>query len=67
MDHQKFTILLIFGTFSFGGCGGQGSYFYPIQRVIGQIPTIQDSQTTFKSNLPELDTLGQNQMGDPVI
>ena len=27
MDHQKLNILLIFGTFSFGGCGGQGCYF----------------------------------------
>jgi hypothetical protein len=27
MDHQKSTILLIFGTLSVGGCGGQGCYF----------------------------------------
>ena len=51
MDHEKFTILLIFGTFSFGGCGGQGSYFWPNQRVIGQIHTTQNSQATFKQNL----------------
>ena len=29
LDHQKSSILLIFGTLSVGGCGGQGCYFYP--------------------------------------
>ena len=33
------------------GCGGQGCYFYPNQRVIGQMPPTQDPQTTFKPNL----------------
>ena len=35
-------------TLSFGGCGGQGRYFLPNQRVISQMPLTQDSQTTFK-------------------
>ena len=54
MDHQKLTVLLIFGTLSVGGCGGQGCYFSPNERVIGQIPTTQDSQTTFKPNLTSI-------------
>ena len=33
------------------GCGGEGCYFQPNQRVISKIPLTQDSQTTFKSNL----------------
>ena len=42
---------MIFGTFSIWGCGGQGCYFQPNQRVISQMPPTQDSQTTFKPNL----------------
>ena len=51
MDHQKLNILLIFCTFSFGGCGGQGCYFWPNPRVIRKNSTIQDSQNTFKPSL----------------
>ena len=51
MDHQKLNILLIFGTFSFGGCGGQGCYFWSNPRVISKRSAIQDSQMTFKPNL----------------
>ena len=51
MDHQKLNILLIFCTFSFGGCGGQGCYFWPNPRVIRKNSTIQDSQNTFKPKL----------------
>ena len=51
IDHRKATILLILGTLSVRGCGGQECYFWPNQRVIHQIPTSQDSQTTFKLNL----------------
>ena len=51
MDHQKLNILLIFGTFSFGGCGGQGCYFWPNPRVISKKSAIQDSKTTFKPKL----------------
>ena len=36
MDHQKSTILWIFGTLSAGGCGGHGCYFRPNPRVISQ-------------------------------
>ena len=36
MNHQKSTILWIFGTFSVGGCGGHACYFQPNPRVIGQ-------------------------------
>ena len=42
---------MIFGTLSFWGCGGQGCYFQPNQRVISQMPLTQDSQTTFIPNL----------------
>ena len=51
MGHQKLNILLIFGTFSFGGCGGQGCYFWPNPRVISKKSAIQDSQITFKPKL----------------
>ena len=51
MDHQKLNILLIFGTFSFGGCGGQGCYFWPNPRVISKKSAIQNSQITFKPKL----------------
>ena len=51
MDHQKLNILLIFGTFYFGGCGGQGCYFWPNPRVISKKSAIQDSQITFKPKL----------------
>ena len=51
MDHKKLTILLIFGTLSIGGCGGQGCHFWPNQRLISKNSTIQDSQTTFKPKL----------------
>ena len=51
MDHQKLNILLIFGTFSFGGCGGQGCYFWPNPRVISKNSAIQDYQNTFKPKL----------------
>jgi hypothetical protein len=37
MDHQKPTILWIFGTLSVGGCGGHGCYFQPNSMVISQI------------------------------
>ena len=37
MDHQKSTILLISGTVSVGGCGGQECYFQPNPRVISQM------------------------------
>ena len=36
MNHQKSTILWIFGTFSVGGCGGHACYFQPNPRVISQ-------------------------------
>ena len=36
MDHQKSTILLIFGALAVGGCGGHGCYFQPNPRVISQ-------------------------------
>ena len=51
MDHQKLNILLIVGTFYFGGCGGQGYYFWPNPRVITKKSTIQDFQITFKPKL----------------
>ena len=51
MDHQKLNILLIFGTFSFGGCGGQECYFWPNPRVISKNSAIQNFQTTFKPKL----------------
>ena len=51
MDHQKLNILLIFGTFYFGGCGGQGCYFWPNPRVISKKSAIQNSQITFKPKL----------------
>ena len=51
MDHQKLNNLLIFGTFSFGGCGGQGCYFWPNPRVISKNSAIQDDQNTFKPKL----------------
>ena len=37
MDHQKSTILLISGTVSVGGCGGQECYNKPSPRVISQM------------------------------
>ena len=37
MDHQKSTILLISGTVSVGGCGGQECYNKPNPRVISQM------------------------------
>jgi hypothetical protein len=42
MDHQKSTILLIFGTLSVGGRGGHGCYFQPNLRVISQISASQE-------------------------
>ena len=33
------------------GCGGQGGYFWPNQRIITQMPPTQDSQNTFKPSL----------------
>jgi hypothetical protein len=42
MDHQKSTILLIFGTLPVGGCGGHGCYFQPNLRVISQISASQE-------------------------
>ena len=41
MDHQKYSILLISGTLSVGGCGGHGCYFQPNLRVISQISASQ--------------------------
>ena len=41
MDHQKYSILLISGTLSVGGCGGHECYFQPNLRVISQISTSQ--------------------------
>ena len=41
MDHQKSTILWIFGPLSVGGCGGHGCYFQPILRVISQMSASQ--------------------------
>jgi hypothetical protein len=37
MDHQKSSILWIFGTLSVGGCGGHECYFQPNPRVISQM------------------------------
>ena len=39
MNHQKSTILQIFGTFSVGGCGGHRDYFQSNPRVISQMST----------------------------
>ena len=50
-NHQKLNILFYFGILSFGGCGGQGYYFWPNQRVISQMSTTQDFQITLKQNL----------------
>ena len=39
MNHQKSTILWIFGAFSVGGCGGHGCNFQPNPSVISQMST----------------------------
>ena len=48
---KRTQYLLIFGTFSFGGRGGQGCYFWANQRVVGKNSAIQNSQITFKPKL----------------
>ena len=51
MDHQKPTVLLIFGTFSLGGCGG-----HPMRPKLNlkdkdQMSTPNEYTDNFKSNL----------------
>ena len=51
MDHQKPTILMIFGILVLGGCGGQSKlYFWKLVLII-KMSTSQDFKTTFKYNL----------------
>ena len=47
MDHQKLTILWIFGTLSVRGCGGHGCYFQPNPRVISQNSASHECTDTF--------------------
>ena len=51
MDHQKPTVLLVFGTFSIGGCGG-----HPMRPKLNlkdedQMSTPNEYTDNFKSNL----------------
>ena len=56
MDHQKATILLIFGTLSVGGCGGHVCYFQPNPRIISQMLSSWEHAESHKQflNLSEL-------------
>jgi hypothetical protein len=51
MDHQKSSILLIFGTISVGGCGGHGCYFQPNPRVISQMLSCLEHAESYKQFL----------------
>jgi hypothetical protein len=51
MDHQKYTILLIFGTLSTGGCRGHSMRPELNLKNIGQISKPNKHTDTFKSNL----------------
>ena len=72
MDHQKSTILLISGTVSVGGCGGQECYNKPNPRVISQmhlgnmLKAIKKCQICHNL-LIYLFTLFHFALGDPVV
>ena len=51
MDHQKPTVLLIFGTFSLGGCGGQSRRPKLNFKNKDQMSTPNEYTNNFKSNL----------------
>ena len=47
MKHQKSHVLLIFGTFSVGGCGGHGFYFQSNPRIISQMSLTNECTDNF--------------------
>ena len=51
MDHQKPTILLIFGTLCLGVCGGQSKLLFWKLVLTIKMSISQDFKTTFKYNL----------------
>jgi hypothetical protein len=51
MDHQKTTILLIFGTLSLGGCGGHPMRPKLNSKDKGQMSKLNEYTDNFKSNL----------------
>ena len=73
MDHQKSTILLISGTVSVGGCGGQECYNKPNPRVISQMLSSWEHAESNKkcqihhNLLKYWFTLFHFALGDPVL
>ena len=47
MDHQKPTVLLIFGTFSLGGCGGHSMRPKLNLKNKGQMSIAKEHKDTF--------------------